>query len=86
MSRYLLTNGKQFPVEKNLLVYKEFEKFKEAFFVKGISFFDNSIELFDNEEVPNSIIQSEWFTSFFNDIKPILKESNVNIATPVWEK
>lgn len=43
-------------------------------------------ELFDNEDIPNDIIQSEWFISFFSDVKPILKDSIVNIATPVWEK
>ena len=51
MARFLLTNEKMFDVKHNNLVYDEFLKFKEAFFEKGVSFFDPNIELFDNNEV-----------------------------------
>lgn len=51
MARFLLTNKKMFDVKHNNLVYDEFLKFKEAFFEKGVSFFDPNIELFDNNEV-----------------------------------
>ena len=51
MARFLLTNGKMFDIKHNNLVYDEFLKFKEAFFEKGVSFFDPNIKLFDNNEV-----------------------------------
>ena len=51
MARFLLTNEKMFDVKHNNLVYDEFLKFKEAFFEKGVSFFDPNIKLFDNNEV-----------------------------------
>ena len=51
MARFLLTNGKMFDIKHNNLVYDEFLKFKEAFFEKGVSFFDHNIKLFDTNEV-----------------------------------
>ena len=51
MAKFLLTNDKMFDIKHNKLVYDEFLKFKEAFFEKGVSFFDPNIELFDNNEV-----------------------------------
>ncbi|WP_152059505.1 protein NO VEIN domain-containing protein [Aliarcobacter butzleri] len=51
MARFLLTNDKMFDTKHNNLVYDEFLKFKEAFFEKGVSFFDPNIKLFDTNEV-----------------------------------
>lgn len=51
MARFLLTNGKMFDIKHNNLVYDEFLKFKEAFFEKGVSFFNHNIVLFDTNEV-----------------------------------
>ncbi len=51
MAKFLLTNEKMFNVKHNNLVYDEFLKFKEAFFEKGVSFFDPKIKLFDTNEV-----------------------------------
>jgi hypothetical protein len=51
MARFLLTNEKMFDTKHNNLVYNEFLKFKEAFFEKGVSFFNNNIKLFDTNEV-----------------------------------
>lgn len=43
-------------------------------------------ELFENDETPDQIVRAEWFLSFFDDVKPLLKDSVVSVATPVWEK
>lgn len=51
MARFLLTNDKMFDIKHNNLVYDEFLKFKEAFFEKGVSFFDPKTKLFDTNEV-----------------------------------
>lgn len=51
MARFLLTNDKMFDIKHNNLVYDEFLKFKEAFFEKGVSFFNPNIVLFDTNEV-----------------------------------
>ncbi|MFY9104486.1 DUF3883 domain-containing protein [Aliarcobacter cryaerophilus] len=51
MARFLLTNDKMFDTKHHNLVYDEFLKFKEAFFEKGVSFFDHTIKLFDTNEV-----------------------------------
>ena len=51
MARFLLTNDKMFDIKHNNLVYDEFLKFKEAFFEKGVSFFNHNIVLFDTNEV-----------------------------------
>jgi len=51
MARFLLSNKKMFDIKHHNLVYDEFLKYKEAFFEKGVSFFDPNIELFDNNEV-----------------------------------
>ena len=51
MAKFLLTNDKMFDIKHNKLVYDEFLKFKEAFFEKGVSFFNPNIKLFDTNEV-----------------------------------
>jgi hypothetical protein len=51
MARFLLTNERMFDIKHHNLVYAEFLKYKEAFFEKGVSFFDPNIKLFDNNEV-----------------------------------
>lgn len=43
-------------------------------------------ELFENDDTPAQIMESEWFTSFFRECRPLLKDSGVAVATPVWEK
>ncbi len=43
-------------------------------------------ELFSDEEIPQKIMDSEWFQSFFSEIKPILKDSSAVAASPMWEK
>ena len=51
MAKFLLTNDKMFDIKHNNLVHDEFLKFKEAFFEKGVSFFNPNIKLFDTNEV-----------------------------------
>ena len=64
MSRYLLTNEKSFDTKHNNLVYDEFLKYKEAFFEKGVSFFNPNIKLFDNNEVFESLKKEFYIFDF----------------------
>jgi len=94
MSRYLLTNDKMFDTKHNTLVYEEFLKFKEIFFEKGVSFFDPTIKLFDDDKVfyefENRIIQNyddsklKSLNKYLNQLKGSSKKFRHFFACIIW--
>lgn len=50
MSKYLLTN-EDYDNQMQQKLFNEFLAFKDIFFTQGVSYFDNNLKLFDNNEV-----------------------------------